>query len=76
MTAPTPREFISKALSSILKKQEPSQINHARMQMTAVCDDFGELKPGKKADITFLDVKTNKVRMTVMRGQIVYRAEE
>ena len=36
----------------------------------------GELKPGKKADITFLDVKTNKVRMTVMRGQIVYRAEE
>ena len=36
----------------------------------------GEIKPGKKADITFLDVKTNKVRMTVIRGRIVYKAEE
>ena len=32
----------------------------------------GEIKPGKKADITFLDRKTNKVRMTVIRGKIVY----
>ena len=34
----------------------------------------GEIKPGKKADITFLDLKTNKVRMTVIRGKIVYEA--
>ena len=36
----------------------------------------GEIKPGKKADITFLDLNTNKVRMTVIRGRIVYKAEE
>lgn len=36
----------------------------------------GEIKPGKKADITFLDVTTNKVRMTVIRGQVVYKAAE
>ena len=36
----------------------------------------GEIKPGKKADITFLDLKTNQVRMTVIRGEIVYEAEK
>ena len=36
----------------------------------------GEIRPGKNADITFFDRKTNTVRMTVVRGKIVYRAEE
>ena len=36
----------------------------------------GEIRPGKKADITFLDLKTNQVRMTVIRGEIVYEAEK
>ena len=36
----------------------------------------GELRPGKNADITFFDCKTNTVRMTVVRGKIVYRSEE
>ncbi len=34
----------------------------------------GELKPGKKADITFFDLDTNTVCMTVVRGKIVYQA--
>ena len=36
----------------------------------------GELKPGKKADITFFDCQTNTVRMTVVQGKIVYHSEE
>ena len=36
----------------------------------------GELRPGKNADITFFDRKTNTVKMTVVRGKAVYRAEE
>ena len=36
----------------------------------------GEIRPGKNADITFFDCKTNTVKMTVVRGKIVYRAEE
>ncbi len=35
----------------------------------------GELRPGKKADITFFDCSTNTVVMTVVRGRIVYKAE-
>ncbi|MBP5586951.1 MAG: amidohydrolase family protein [Lentisphaeria bacterium] len=35
----------------------------------------GELRPGKRADITILDSKTNRVRMTVSRGNIIYDAE-
>lgn len=36
----------------------------------------GELRPGKKADITFFDCRTNTVRMTVVQGKIVYHSEE
>lgn len=36
----------------------------------------GELRPGKKADITFFDCQTNTVRMTVVQGKIVYHSEE
>ena len=32
----------------------------------------GELRPGKRADITILDTKTNRVRMTVSRCNIIY----
>lgn len=32
----------------------------------------GELKPGKRADISFFDSKTNKTRMTVAKGRVVY----
>ena len=35
----------------------------------------GELRPGKRADITILDAKTNRVRMTVSRGNIIYDSE-
>ena len=35
----------------------------------------GELRPGKRADITILDKKTNRVRMTVSRGNIIYDSE-
>ena len=35
----------------------------------------GEIKPGKRADITFFDSKTNQVRMTVSRGNIIYDAD-
>ena len=35
----------------------------------------GELRPGKRADITILDTKTNRVRMTVSRGNIIYDSE-
>lgn len=39
-------------------------------------NDRGELRPGKTADITFFDSKTNTVRMTVCRGQIVYDSQQ
>ena len=35
----------------------------------------GELQPGRRADIVFLDSRTNQVKMTVVRGEIVYQAE-
>lgn len=35
----------------------------------------GELKPGRRADITFFDSVTNKVRMTVLKGRVIYKAE-
>ena len=35
----------------------------------------GELRPGKRADITILDSSTNRVRMTVSRGNIIYDSE-
>jgi len=34
----------------------------------------GELQPGRRADIVFLDSRTDQVRMTVVRGEIVYDA--
>ena len=36
----------------------------------------GELKPGKRADISFFDCTTNKATMTVSKGRIVYEAEQ
>ncbi len=33
----------------------------------------GELLPGRQADIVFFDLKTNQVRATVVRGEIIYR---
>ena len=36
----------------------------------------GEIRPGKRADITFFDLETNNVRMTVSNGVIVYKAPE
>ena len=35
----------------------------------------GELKPGKRADISFFDCVTNKTLMTVIRGRICYYAD-
>ena len=35
----------------------------------------GELRPGKRADITILDSRTNRVRMTISRGNIIYDSE-
>lgn len=34
----------------------------------------GEFRPGKRADITFFDLETNNVCMTVSNGSIVYKA--
>ncbi len=36
----------------------------------------GEIRPGKRADITFFDLETNNVRMAVSNGVIVYKAPE
>ena len=36
----------------------------------------GELLPGRRADITFFDSKTNQVRATVVRGEIIYQANQ
>lgn len=36
----------------------------------------GEIRPGKRADITFFDLETNKVCMTVSNGTIVHTAPE
>ncbi len=33
----------------------------------------GELLPGRRADIVFFDVKTNQLRATAVRGEIVYQ---
>ncbi|MBO5681676.1 MAG: N-acetylglucosamine-6-phosphate deacetylase, partial [Lentisphaeria bacterium] len=33
----------------------------------------GELLPGRRADIVFFDLKTNQVRATVVRGEVIYR---
>ena len=44
----------------------------------ALADDDparGELRPGRRADITILDKNTNRVRMTVSRGNIIYDSE-
>ena len=35
----------------------------------------GELKPGKRADISFFDCATNKTVMTVIKGRICYYAD-
>ena len=34
--------------------------------------DRGELSPGKLADISFCDTKTNNIRMVVSKGKIVF----
>ena len=34
----------------------------------------GEIRPEKRADITFFDLETNNVCMTVSNGSIVYKA--
>ena len=36
----------------------------------------GEIRPGRRADITIFDKETNDVRMTVSRGQIVYDSKD
>ncbi len=38
-------------------------------------DDRGEIRPGKIADLTFFDAKTNTVRMTVCQGRIVFDSQ-
>ncbi len=35
----------------------------------------GELRPGRRADIAFFDSRTNQLRATAVRGEIVYQAE-
>ena len=35
----------------------------------------GEIRPGKRADITFFDAGANTVRMTVARGKIIYNSD-
>ena len=37
--------------------------------------DRGELKPKRRADMVFFDKLTNRVRMTVVNGRIVYQSE-
>ena len=37
--------------------------------------DVGEIRPGKRADISFFDTATNKTSLTICRGQIVYAAD-
>ena len=36
----------------------------------------GELRPSKRADISFFDTKTNRTRLTVCRGRIVFDSEK
>ena len=36
----------------------------------------GELFPGRRADITFFDSKTNKVRLTIAKGEVVYDSQK
>ena len=38
-------------------------------------ENTGELRPGKLADISFFDTATNKTRLTVSKGRIVYDSE-
>ena len=38
-------------------------------------DDRGELVPGKRADLAIFECNTNRVLMTVRRGEIIHRAE-
>ncbi len=38
-------------------------------------DDRGILRPGKRADISFFKIDSNKPRMTVSRGKIVFDSE-
>jgi N-acetylglucosamine-6-phosphate deacetylase len=38
-------------------------------------EERGELRPGKIADITFFDSKTNSVRLTISQGRIVYDSQ-
>lgn len=38
--------------------------------------DRGVLRPGKRADISFFDTETNKTRLTVSRGRIVYDSKK
>ena len=35
----------------------------------------GKIRPGRRADITFFDARTNTVRMTVVRGKIIYNCD-
>jgi N-acetylglucosamine-6-phosphate deacetylase len=37
--------------------------------------DRGEIKPKRRADIVFFDKETNRVRMTVVKGKVVYKSE-
>lgn len=37
--------------------------------------DRGELKPKRRADLVFFDKETNRVRMTVVNGKIVYQSK-
>ena len=38
-------------------------------------DKVGELRPGKQADIAFFDTETNRARLTVSRGRVVFDSE-
>ena len=38
-------------------------------------EDRGELLPGKRADLAIFECETNRVLMTVRRGEIIHQAE-
>ena len=83
------RDGLIAGSTTTLEKGWAHLINYANLPVTLAAACFtsnpardlglitrGELRPNKKADITFFDCQTNTVRMTVVQGKIVYHSKE
>jgi N-acetylglucosamine-6-phosphate deacetylase len=61
---------------SHMKKSEAAACFSINPAQNLKLDDRGELRPGKQADISFFEIGSNKTRMTVSKGKVIYDSQQ